>query len=424
MARTDHHPARSFCRVLAVVLLPLATAENLLSSFVPHDANASCAAMYRRFPGLVTGCGFDSMPAEARRAWLAHECGRAMRSVAEREAVDAARAARDPRSGLEAALRVYAGPCETVIDERAPVGRGARFVHFGVPSAQRRAAVTPVSEWKPWVCDGTVAIDVGAAWGDTSVSMAVAAGASGAVVSLEMVPQLHHQCVANALANRDVARLLPVNVAVVAASDAAPGGAAAKHAHHHAARGRQRGGRRLLAARVLTTRFVRVWPWFARAFTDLAPSVSFVKIDVDALSAFTGATLLDDLAQAAAAWRADGRRPPPPRPALKVEWFGGDRKLGCVAKTQRLFDAARAAGYTVFAADAMTRLASCDAALSMARAHDGAGFPKGGGSKFADFYLLPDGVSAATRNQSCPPALPGDAHLPDLPIGRGDPPPV
>ena len=56
-------------------------------------------------------------------------------------------------------------------------------------------------------------------------------------------------------------------------------------------------------------------------------------------------------------------------------------------------------GYGVFAADATTKLESCAKALALAKAHDGAAFPGGGGSLYADLYLIP----AARR---CPPAVP------------------
>ena len=101
------------------------------------------------------------------------------------------------------------------IDEH-PWPEPGRFVHLGEASKRRRAAVrdTPPAAWRPWVCDGTVALDVGAAWGDTATSMALAAGPRGAVFALELVPALHHHNVVNALANRNLSRLIPVNVAV------------------------------------------------------------------------------------------------------------------------------------------------------------------------------------------------------------------
>ena len=101
------------------------------------------------------------------------------------------------------------------------------------------------------------------------------------------------------------------------------------------------------------------------------------------------------------------------RPVIKAEWFAGDRKKGCTNEMEKLFKLARTAGYGVFAADATTRLESCAAALARARAHDGAAFPGGGGSLYADLYLIP----AARR---CPPVVPRTAAVPALPVGRGD----
>ena len=345
--------------------------ENLLASYVPDDprAVAFCERKYRELPGIVTGCGFQKI----KRDWLhKYDCGHVVRHLAEADAVSA--------PDIVAAARVYAGPCPFFIDEH-PWPEPGRFVHLGEASKRRRAAVrdTPPAAWRPWVCDGTVALDVGAAWGDTATSMALAAGPRGAVFALELIPALHHHNVVNALANRNLSRLIPVNVAV-----------------------RGPGAGKLPK----TVRAVRVWRWFSQALPHLRKHVSFVKIDVDALSALTAVELLEDLEAA------------DERPVIKAEWFGGDRKRGCTRETEKVWEAARTAGYGVFAADATTSLESCAAALARARAHDGGAFPGGGGSLYADLYLLPGGISAVARR--CPPVLPKSAAVPALPIGRGD----
>ncbi len=338
--------------------------ENLLSSYVPDDplAVAWCERKYRELPGVVTGCGFQKI----KRDWLhKYDCGHVVRHLAESDAVSA--------PDIVAAARVLAGPCPFVIDEH-PWPEPGRFVHLGEASKRRRAALTPPAAWRPWVCDGTVAIDVGAAWGDTATSMALAAGPRGAVFALELVPALHHHNVVNALANRNSSRLVPVNVAI-----------------------RGPGAGKLPK----TVRAVRVWRWFSQALPHLKRHVSFVKIDVDALSALTAVQLLEDLEAAEE------------RPVIKAEWFGGDRKKGCTREMEKLFAAARRIGYGVYAADATTRLESCAAALARARAHDGGAFPGGGGSLYADLYLIPD-------SRKCPPALPKGAPIPALPVGRGN----
>ena len=150
-----------------------------------------------------------------------------------------------------------------------------------------------------------------------------------------------------------------------------------------------------------TVRAVRVWRWFKEALPHLQKHVSFVKIDVDALSASTAVELLEDLEAA------------DERPVIKAEWFAGDRKKGCTSEMEKLFAAARTVGYGVYAADAATRLESCAKALALAKAHDGAAFPGGVGSLYADLYLIP----AARR---CPPVVPRTAAVPALPIVRGD----
>ena len=99
------------------------------------------------------------------------------------------------------------------------------------------------------------------------------------------------------------------------------------------------------------------------------------------------------------------------RPVIKAEWFAGDRKKGCTNEMEKLFKLARTAGYGVFAADATTRLESCAAALARARAHDGG--TGGGGTLYADLYLIPE-------SRKCPPALPKGVSLPTLPVARGD----
>jgi hypothetical protein len=338
--------------------------ENLLASYYDPNAVAWCEQKYRELPGIVTGCGFQKI----KRDWLhKYDCGHVVRHLAEADAVAA--------PDIEAAARVYAGPCPFFIDDH-PWPEPGRFVHLGEASRRRRAAVrdTPPAAWRPWVCDGTVAIDVGAAWGDTATSMALAAGPRGAVFALELIPALHHHNVVNALANRNISRLVPVNVAV---------------------RGPDAG------KLPKTVRAVRVWQWFSQALPHLQKHVSFVKIDVDALSASTAAELLEDLAAAEE------------RPVIKAEWFAGDRKKGCTREMEKLFEKAARLRYGVFAADATTRLESCAAALARAKAHDGAAFPGGGGSLYADLYLIP----AARR---CPPAVPRTAAVPALPIGRGD----
>ena len=336
--------------------------ENLLASYYDPRAVAWCERKYRELPGVVTGCGFHAI----KQTWLhKYDCGHVVRHLAEADAVAA--------PDLEAAARVYAGKCPFFIDEH-PWPEPGRFVHLGEASKRRRAAVTPPAAWRPWVCAGTVAIDVGAAWGDTATSMALAAGPRGAVFALELIPALHHHNVVNALANRNLSRLIPVNVAV-----------------------RGPGAGKLPK----TVRAVRVWRWFSQALPHLQKHVSFVKIDVDAKSALTAVELLEDLAAA------------DERPVIKAEWFGGDRKRGCTRETEKVWEAARTAGYGVYAADATTRLESCAAALARAKAHDGAAFPGGGGSLYADLYLIP----AARR---CPPALPKGAPIPILPVDRGD----
>jgi len=336
--------------------------ENLLASYYDPRAVAWCEKKYRELPGVVTGCGFQKI----KRDWLhKHDCGHVVRHLAEAEAVSA--------PDIVAAARVYAGPCPFVIDEHPWPGPG-RFVHLGEASKRRRAAVTPPAAWRPWVCEGTVAIDVGAAWGDTATSMALAAGPRGAVFALELIPALHHHNVVNALANRNISRLVPVNVAI-----------------------RGPGAGKLPK----TVRAVRVWRWFAAALPHLQKHISFVKIDVDALSAITTVQLLEDLEAA------------DERPVIKAEWFGGDRKKGCTSEMEKLFAAARTVGYGVYAADAATRLESCAKALALAKAHDGGAFPGGGGSLYADLYLIPE-------SRKCPPALPKGAPIPALPVGRGD----
>ena len=336
--------------------------ENLLASYYDPRAVAWCEQKYRELPGVVTGCGFQAI----KRDWLhKYDCGHVVRHLAEADAVAA--------PDLESAVRVYAGPCPFFIDDH-PWPEPGRFVHLGEASRRRRAALTPPAAWRPWVCAGTVAIDVGAAWGDTSTSMALAAGPRGAVFALELIPALHHHNIINALANRNLSRLVPVNVAV-----------------------RGPGAGKLPK----TVRAVRVWRWFTQALPHLQNHVSFVKIDVDALSASTAAELLEDLAAA------------DERPVIKAEWFAGDRKRGCTQEVEKLFAKARTAGYGVFAADATTKLESCAKALALAKAHDGAAFPGGGGSLYADLYLIP----AARR---CPPGLPKGAPIPTLPVGRGD----
>ena len=336
--------------------------ENLLASYYDPRAVAWCEQKYRELPGVVTGCGFQKI----KRDWLhKYGCGHVVRHLAEADAVAA--------PDLEAAARVLAGPCPFVIDEH-PWPEPGRFVHFGEASKRRRGAVTPPAAWRPWVCAGTVALDVGAAWGDTATSMALAAGPRGAVFALELIPALHHHNVVNALANRNLSRLIPVNVAV-----------------------RGPGAGKLPK----TVRAVRVWRWFSQALPHLQKHVSFVKIDVDALSASTAVELLEDLEAA------------DERPVIKAEWFAGDRKKGCTSEMEKLFAAARTVGYGVYAADAAIRLDSCAKALALAKAHDGGAFPGGGGSLYADLYLIP----AARR---CPPAVPRTAAVPTLPVGRGD----
>jgi len=343
--------------------------ENLLASYVTGDPNAVawCERKFRELPGVVTGCGFQQI----KRDWLhKYDCGHVVRHLAEAEAVSA--------PDIEAAARVFAGPCPFFIDEH-PWPDPGRFVHLGEAPKRRRAAVTPPAAWRPWVCAGTVALDVGAAWGDTATSMALTAGPRGAVFALELIPALHHHNIINALANRNLSRLIPVNVAV-----------------------RGPGAGKLPK----TVRAVRVWRWFSQALPHLRRHVSFVKIDVDALSAITTVQLLEDLEAAQE------------RPVIKAEWFAGDRKRGCTRETEKVWEAARDAGYGVFAADATTKLESCAAALARAKAHDGGAFPGGGGTLYADLYLLPGGISAAARR--CPPALPKGAPIPTLPVGRGD----
>ena len=125
--------------------------ENLLASYYDPRAVAWCERKYRELPGVVTGCGFQAI----KRDWLhKYDCGHVVRHLAEAEAVSA--------PDIVAAARVYAGPCPFFIDDH-PWPEPGRFVHLGEASKRRRAAVTPPAAWRPWVCDGTVALDVGAA---------------------------------------------------------------------------------------------------------------------------------------------------------------------------------------------------------------------------------------------------------------------
>ena len=130
--------------------------ENLLASYYDPRAVAWCEQKYRELPGVVTGCGFQAI----KRDWLhKYDCGHVVRHLAEADAVAA--------PDLEAAARVYAGKCPFFIDDH-PWPEPGRFVHLGEASKRRRAALTPPAAWRPWVCDGTVALDVGAAWGTVS----------------------------------------------------------------------------------------------------------------------------------------------------------------------------------------------------------------------------------------------------------------
>ena len=244
------------------------------------------------------------------------------------------------------------------------------------------------SHFGKWLCPATAALDIGAAFGDTSVPMAAAAGAGGLVIAFEVNPSAHIAAVSQAALNRGHGlNLLPLNIG---ATD-------------------QPGGKTLSGRRGGLRRLVHVPSLLADRFAGVPPHLSFIKIDVDGIDA----ALIHSMGPLLMC-RPDCRR----RPVIKVEWGAAARRAGCGKESLQLWEAASSINYTVYAVDGLTALPSCAAARRIASRPIGS---YRGNGLLADLIMLPVGVSTANRMDFCPPSLPPAAlaAVPSLPTPMG-----
>jgi FkbM family methyltransferase len=184
------------------------------------------------------------------------------------------------------------------------------------------------------VCPGSVAIDIGAHGGDTTIPMAAAVGVGGLVLAFEPGPPWE---------------ILKSNVLLNAPSESM----ASIHAYHFAvdtANGEwcyfsecggcngfkvpcgSRGGRETkLRATRLDDLLARNYP------PEMLGDISFVKIDTEGHDAEIVASFVKIFGQ------VDGARP-----SIQVEWFDKYRHKFCSSGTRKIFDAAKQIGYEVY----------------------------------------------------------------------------
>lgn len=299
----------------------------------------------------------------------------------------------DLPSGADAAIQAWLGPdCPYRVHNASNFS----FVYSnfaGYMSVSRDDSwIIPPGNWARWACPSTLAVDIGAAVGDTSVPIAAAVGRGGAAIAFEFSTAAHLAIVAQSLINEQLhgLHLLPVNL----------GGSGDDSATGH-------------------RRLVHIPTWLQTAVPRLLPHLSFVKIDVDGIDV----QILETFAALPQSVRD--------RLVCKIEWGHPARKKGCGRASESIWTAAAALNLTVFGADGDTEFASCRAAQKMAvhkagprqRARRARGTANllgtfGGGSLFSDLILLPKKIGhPSERSAHCPTPLTPDvlASLPKLP---------
>ena len=167
-------------------LLALALAHK-----TPNNVSvAACKALEAASPHqILTPCVVKNKKLyEAARK---HHCALALRSDVEARIVRAGSGAGVSARG-DIVARAWLGPaCPYDIQEL----EAGVFMLWSGATARRvrgaRHALVPVSHWKSWTCPATVAVDVGAGMGDTTVPIAKSVGPDGVVRPLGVHARVH-----------------------------------------------------------------------------------------------------------------------------------------------------------------------------------------------------------------------------------------
>jgi len=184
--------------------------------------------------------------------------------------------------GVRPRPRTYPAEVVTFNLSRDGEVRYARWLHPG--ESRKEIRQDTVDELRKFVRPGDVAIDIGAHTGDSTIPIALAAGASGTVLALEPNPYVFRVLEQNAALNQGKAHIVPLMFAATEAShdftfqysDAGfcngglhPGISRWRHGH----------------AFDLTVRGENLEAYLDRSLPALVPRIRFIKVDTEGYDA-------------------------------------------------------------------------------------------------------------------------------------------
>lgn len=177
---------------------------------------------------------------------------------------------------------------------------------------QMRPTKEQVDRLRLFLRPGDVAIDIGAHMGDTALPMALAVGATGAVLALEPNPFIYPVLEWNAALNRDRTRIMPLRFAAMREDG--------EYEFHYGSRDFDNGGfhegmSRWMHGSAFTVRVPghNTSDYLRRHHADLLPRLRFIKVDAEGFDLAVVQTLVP-LIEAH-------------RPFLQVEVFSRKRSL-------------------------------------------------------------------------------------------------
>ena len=229
--------------------------------------------------------------------------------------------------GVRPRLRTYPTEVVTFNLPRDGEVRYARWLHPGESPKEIRQET--VDELRKFVRPGDVAIDIGAHTGDSSIPIALAAGAAGSVLALEPNPYVFRVLEENARLNTDKTRIVPLMFAATDESGAFTfqySDAGFCNGGLHPDISRWRHGH----AFDLTVRGENLEAHLAHHFPALVPRLRFIKVDTEGYDAQVIASLRGLIVRQ--------------KPFIKAEVYKQLR----LAQREQLYDLLVDLGYDIF----------------------------------------------------------------------------
>ena len=185
--------------------------------------------------------------------------------------------------------------------------------------------------WDQYICPGTIALDIGTAYGDTTLPMALVNGKNGYVLGFDLEPG-RYLVLEWLLKLHPTLNIIPYNFGVKA--DGKP---------------------EWVGFNRNTARIVPIFDWFQHKFKSYVDKVSFIKIDIDG----------DDINIV----RSYKKLSLASRPLILIEWFLNDRVDEPCSKPKSLdiWNVASEIKYHVYDYTMRYKFESCNAAINIFR---------------------------------------------------------